>query len=96
MKPKHDITFMNSPRDTGYRATKLKPETSQVNIFKYNRSVFVDDSAYLFGSREDMINGMNFLVKPFEITGLIVHLGKSEKVKNRSNVFSAKILTKIY
>ena len=54
---------MNSPRDTGYLATKLEQETAEVNIFKYNQSVFVDDSAYLFVSREDMINGMDFLVK---------------------------------
>ena len=71
-------------------------------IFQFFRSLYADDGAFMFSSRDDMINGMSLLHLHFQRCGLLMHVGtratpssKGSKSKTEAMYFPSKQLKDI-
>ena len=80
-------TFRKPPlsvADEGY-LNKRVANKKRLSPFHFYRSLFADDAAFLFMSREDLIAGTQLIVDTFAKFGLQVHMGKkSTKEKSKT------------
>ena len=58
---------------TGEKWDRKRGGTEGFNLFS---SLFADDCAVLFNTREDMITGANYLYHHLQKFGLLMHIGK--------------------
>jgi len=57
------------------------------DIFEIIQTLFVDDVAFIFESREDLTKGLEILRKIFDFFGLEMHLGKGNKASKTECVY---------
>ena len=58
-------------------------------IFQFFRSLYADDIAFMFSSRDNMINGMNLLHLHLQSFGLLMHVS-TRKTKTEAKHFPSK------
>ncbi len=59
-----------------------------VEPFEVSSSLFADDGAFLFGSREELQKGMDLIFRTFRRLGLICHVGRGgSKSKTKAMYF---------
>ena len=49
-------------------------------VFKSMQILYLDDGAFIFNSRNDLIKGVNIINLLFKQIGMEMHVGKNEKV----------------
>ena len=52
-----------------------QPTNRTGTVFQFFRSLYADDGAFMFSSRDDMIKGMSILHLHFQQFGLLMHVG---------------------
>jgi Reverse transcriptase (RNA-dependent DNA polymerase) len=71
-----------------------RPTRKTLPTMTFSRSLFADDSAFLFTHREDAIQGMRTVVRCFANFGLQVHLGNgTDRSKTEAMFFPAPLST---
>ena len=68
---------------TGARTTRVRGVTH----FDLFQSLFADDCALLFNSRQDLITGANYIYHHLRKFGLLMHIGKGETPSKTEAVF---------
>jgi hypothetical protein len=61
--------------NNGYTRCQPKPETTKGEIFQLLYTLFVDDTAFIFETRDDLTRGADLLHKHFRRFGLLMHVG---------------------
>jgi hypothetical protein len=64
-----------------------RPTKKSLPIMIFSRSLFADDSAFLFGCRNEMISAMKLIVRCFSNFGLEVHLGNKDTASKTEAMF---------
>lgn len=63
---------------------------AQGSEFGFEKSIYVDDGAFLFKSQEDLEKGANLIFSHFKQFGLTMHIGVNDKpLKTEAVVFAA-------
>ena len=78
-KRRKDGMFQHNPSLS--KATNVKNEGTE---FKFDRSFYVDDAAFIFLSREDIERGGKLIQSHFRKFGLTVHAGNKTKKDGKS------------
>ena len=64
-----------------------KSKLNSGDIYEIIQTLFVDDGAFVFESREDLTKGLEILIKVFDYFGLEMHLGKGDKASKTECVY---------
>jgi hypothetical protein len=74
---------------------QLKAETHKAEglALKLTHLLYVDDGAFAFESREDLIKGSNMIFKLFRRFGLLMHIGRGETESKTKAMFFPKRMT---
>ena len=56
-------------------------------IFKVLQILYLDDGAFIFSSREDLIKGVTLINSLFKSFGLEMHIGKNNKASKTECIF---------
>ena len=85
-------SFYHTPLDNLQKGQLISHPTSKSylrvsDIFKIIQTLFVDDGAFIFESREDLTKGLEILKKVFDYFGLEMHLGKGNKASKTECVY---------
>ena len=59
-------------------------------MFDIIQTLYLDDEAFVFESREDMIKGLALIKKTFEVFGLQMHIGSGTTPSKTECVFFPK------
>ena len=57
-------------------------------IFKVLQILYLDDGAFVFASREEMIQGVTLINSLFKSFGLEMHIGKNNKASKTKCIYS--------
>ena len=85
-------SFHHTPLDNLQKGQLISHPTSKSylrvsDIFEIIQTLFVDDGAFIFESREDLTKGLEILKKVFDYFGLEMHLGKGNKASKTECVY---------
>ena len=66
---------------------KLKMGFAHREIFEIMQILYLDDGAFVFNSRKDLIKGVNLINSLFKKFGLEMHIGKNNKASKTECIF---------
>ena len=80
--------YSNSPREKGQITGHLPRNFSKGSLFELFCLLYIDDGAFTFTSRRELIKGANLIRKQFLQFGLEMHVGNNKTASKSEIVFS--------